>query len=118
MFLRPDATRRAQSSALTFNDLTDVEAFRHLKRNRVLDGITRKAVNDKSTLATLYEYDDPAVDNTLVQNLICIANPKVPCQVEIVGGKLFPPTIAGGEHGYKLYLTYNKLVSTSDERHD
>ncbi|KAK5119587.1 hypothetical protein LTR85_007416 [Meristemomyces frigidus] len=43
----------------------------------------------------------------LLHNLTGIAQPAVPCQIEIAAG-LLPPTI--GNHGYELKMTYNKLL--------
>ena len=102
----------APAPPLTFN-LNDVEPYRHLKRNRVVDGVTRRAVNDGTTLVTLYNYDDPAVDNALVNNFAGIVELKVPCQIQVGHGTLLPPTTAVGEHGYQFKVTYNKLVRAS-----
>ena len=95
---------------LTFEHC-DPELYKHLRQHhQVIDGITRGKVDGNTTLATLYEYDEPGVDNTLVRNFAGVAEPKVPCQVQVGDGKCFPPSTAG-EKGYRFQVTYNKLVS-------
>lgn len=96
------------SPTISFNS-EDSELYKHLPP--LVDGVTKGQITASTTLVALYDYEDEAIENTLLRNLTGIAKPAVPCQLLLATGSLLPPSTATRGHGYELELTYNKLVS-------
>jgi hypothetical protein len=91
-------------------DRCDPELYKHLSQHhQVIDGVTRGKVDGNTTLATLYEYDEPGVDNALVRNFAGIVEPKVSCKLQVGDGKVFSPTTAG----YKPDSTSKSPITNS-----
>lgn len=89
-------------------DFNDEEPYQHLLSNLVVDAITRGEVNEDTKLAALYTLNDASVDNQLLLNLTTATSPAVLCQIVGDDGTLYPPRL---NSSYRLWLTYNTLVS-------
>jgi hypothetical protein len=95
-------------------EFEDVEAYEHLQKQLVVDGVTRKEVNGATKLAALYGYEDSDVDNDLVRNLATIDCPRVPCQLETSDGRRYPPSHDVALSNYCFQMSFVKLVRHPD----
>ncbi|KAK3654018.1 hypothetical protein LTR56_003453 [Elasticomyces elasticus] len=89
---------------------TDAELWKHLPT--LVDGVTKRAVNDNTQLVALYQYQSPRseVDNQLLKNLTGVSRPQVPCQLVLSNDERLPPKVGMDECPYELTLSFNKLL--------
>ena len=94
---------------LTFAS-ADPEIYEHLVRHLVADAKTGDRVDGSTVLASVFT--DPALirNPTLLRNLTRIAEPKIPCQVRISRGRVFPPRFDSRTNSYSIKVTFNRLV--------
>ena len=95
------------------SNVKDQTLYKHLQNGRIRDGATKGRIDGNTTVVSPYDYKDHTVNNQLVRNFANIVELKVPCQLQIGRGKLYPPTLQAGAHGYHFKLTFNELVSMS-----
>lgn len=94
---------------LQLNTHLDPGVYKHLNDGRLVDAVTRKKITSHTSLVALYDFGDPQVDGTLLQNLTGITAPAVLCKLSDSDDKQYPPTLNGK---YQLKVTYDKLVSS------
>ena len=79
--------------------------------DKMVYAVSRAPVHSKIELVALYNFDNPQVENQLLKDLTGIAQPAVQCDFQIPRDRLYPPSADTGHHGYKIFFTYNALVS-------
>lgn len=62
-------------------------------------------------VAALHTFGEDPIEDRKLKNLTRIAEPAAECRMKVNEGEWLPATASGDEQGYRLYITYNHLVS-------
>ncbi|KAF2725750.1 hypothetical protein K431DRAFT_299492 [Polychaeton citri CBS 116435] len=76
----------------------------------VVDAVTKRRVDADTTLAALYQLDDPTIDNTLLRNLTREAQPESACAVNLPDLLQFYPPCSDPSTDYRFTVTFDKLL--------
>lgn len=90
-----------------------VEKKLYSHHSKVVDAVTRRAVNDDSELAALHTPLAYTADDRLLKNLTGMTEPRVRCDFQIGDQNnpvTLPPLAVKGAHGYDIYFRFDRLV--------
>jgi hypothetical protein len=105
-----DDEREVILPPLTFAS-KDQEIYEHLVEHMIVDARTGQPVDGATVIASLFTDTQSVRKSALLRNVTCIAEPKVPCQVQVERGKVFPWKFSDSRNSYSVHITYNRLVS-------
>lgn len=78
----------------------------------VVDAASHGGVNSSTELAVMARLGSRPAEMRYLKSLTGIADCAVLCRIRLEDGSTFPATLDARECGYRLYLTYNKIVSS------
>jgi hypothetical protein len=93
----------------------DPKLYAH--HDNLTDAVTKGPVWPTTELVALYNLDSPQIDNPdneLLKDLTGVAQPAVQCELQISRGRDYPSHADTAQGWYRLYFTYNALVSSKE----